>query len=94
MDDLLFAANGIGVLGLKQVLLVLLFVVIFDQAAPPISHLIQTITETLAHLQRLSQRHSSRGRLLNLVRLFPDVVSYEFFHAAELRGLHNIAVDL
>ena len=94
MDDLLLTTDGVRVLSLKQVLFVLFLVVVFDQAASPIRHLIQTISETLAHLQWLSGKMGSRRGLLSLIRLLPDIVSHKFFHAGELRGLNDIAVDL
>ena len=91
MNHLLFAADSLRVLSFKQVLLFLLLVIILNQTPPPICHLVQSICEALADLlaraggNTIVDSPSISHLIIDLVRLFPNVVRHETFHTLDLR---------
>ena len=90
MNDLLFAANGLRILRLKQMLFLLFFVVVLDKASAPVCHLIESIGQALADLIARAvwtQVIDDRIGVINLVRLLPDVVSDKALHAFQLWNL-------
>ena len=64
-------------------LLLLLLVIVLDEASAPICHFIKSIGKPLTHLvslNALSGLTSTRLIHFTLIRLFPDVMGHEFVH--------------
>ena len=100
MNNLIFAADSLGVLRLEKVCFFLLLVIILDKASATVRHLCQAIGEALPHhltcLAAETRRCSiwNDAGLIKLVRLFPDIVGNELFHARQLRRLNHFGLRL
>ena len=75
----------------------LFFIVVFDQTAPSVCHLVQAVGQAFAHLLALhaERRWCARTHLVyvKLIRLFPDIVSHELVHGLEVALLHEFNLD-
>ena len=58
LNDLLFSADSIRVVRLKQVQSILLLVVVLDQASAPVSHLTKSVGEAESHLRAVCARRA------------------------------------
>ena len=91
MNDLIFAADRLGVLRFEKVRFFLLLVIILDKASATVRHLCQAVGEALAHHLTCLTAETWRSRVrvhvgfIKLVRLFPDIVGNELLHACQLR---------
>ena len=92
--DLLFAAYSLRVLRVKQMRLILLFVVILYKSSPSVCHLIQSIHKSFSDLMVNCRSAIARSQVqVKLIGLLPNVVSHKFVYWGHLLCLDWVYVD-
>ena len=91
---MLLPPDRFRILLFKEVLLLLLLVVILDQSPPSIGHFRQSVGQAFPNLTLTALCGPHRLVQIELIWLFPDIVSDKFLHGVHLNGLHLICLDV